>query len=147
MSHPHNSGSANQPDHDHGVPDLFAARISVTRESYTELLQKFELDLGCRPHVDPQPDGTGILLAYASEDRIREIQSAGYSIEVGENVSQLGRERQTEVGKGDRFEGGRIVPRGLGTKTGRDYDEDGEEREGEGNQTPRGGETGGGAAQ
>ena len=56
--------------------------------------------------------------AFAPEDQIREIQAAGYSVEVGENVSATARERQAEVGKGDRFEGGRVPPRGLGRKPG-----------------------------
>jgi hypothetical protein len=60
--------------------------------------------------------GKGNELFYATEERIRELQAAGYSIAVGENVSALGRERQAEVGKGDRFKGGRITPRGLGEK-------------------------------
>ncbi len=98
-------------------PDLFAVRITVTRESFDSLLNKFDLDVGCRPHLHATPDGTGILSAFATTDRIRELESAGYVVEVGENASELGRRRQEEVGKGDRFEGGRIVPRGLGEKT------------------------------
>ena len=98
-------------------PDLFTVRITVTRESFDSLLKTFDLDVGCRPHVDATADGTGILTAFATTDRIRELESAGYSVEVGENASELGRRRQEEVGKGDRFEGGRIVPRGLGEKT------------------------------
>lgn len=98
-------------------PDLFAVRITVTRESFDSLFKKFELDVGCRPHLHAAPDGTGILTAFATRDRIRELESAGYMVEVGENASELGRRRQEEVGKGDRFEGGRIVPRGLAEKT------------------------------
>ena len=97
--------------------DLFAVRITVTRESFDSLMKKFDLDIGCRPHVHASPEGSGILTAFATRDRIRELESAGYAVEVGENASELGRRRQEEVGKGDRFEGGRIVPRGLGEKT------------------------------
>jgi hypothetical protein len=123
MFDPTNSDGSNQTTREHStLPDLFAARISVTRESYTELLQKFALDLGCRPHVDGNSDGTGTLVAYVSEERMREIQSAGYSVEMGENVSALGRERQAEVGTGDRFEGGRIAPKGLGQKRGHGHE-------------------------
>jgi hypothetical protein len=92
-------------------------RITVTRESFDSLLKKFDLDVGCRPHVHAAADGMGILTAFATRDRIRELESAGYTVEVGENASELGRRRQEEVGKGDRFEGGRVVPRGLGEKT------------------------------
>ncbi len=98
--------------------DLFSARITVTRESFDSLLKKFDLDVGCRPHVHANSDGTGTLTAFATKERIRELEAAGYKVEVGENASELGRRRQEEVGKGDRFEGGRVVPRGLGKKTG-----------------------------
>jgi hypothetical protein len=97
--------------------DLFTVRITVTRESFDSLLKKFDLDVGCRPHVHAAADGTGVLTAFATRDRIRELESAGYTVEVGENASELGRRRQEEVGKGDRVEGGRVVPRGLGEKT------------------------------
>jgi hypothetical protein len=99
-------------------PDKFAVRITLTREAYDELLRRFELDLGCRPHVQVNADGTGTLLAYADEARIGELRAAGYTLERGENVSALGRERQREIGVGDRFQGGRVVPRGLGRKPG-----------------------------
>jgi len=114
-------GDANQfPGTEVIPPDLFAARIRVTRESLTKLLQTFELDVGCRPHPEVNSDGIGSLLAYATEERIRELQAAGYTVEAGENVSALGRQRQAEVGRGDRFQGGRIAPRGLGEKRDRD---------------------------
>lgn len=100
-------------------PDLFAIKVDVTPESLTELLGKFALDVGDRPHVEPKAEGAGTLYAFAPEAQIREIEAAGYSVEVGENVSETGRQRMAEVGAGDRFEGGRIPPRGLGHKPGR----------------------------
>src|SRR5215210_7252208 len=99
------------------LPDLFTVRITVTRESFEELLKKFDIDVGCRPHVHANADGTRSLTAFVTKERIRELESTGYSVEVGENASELGRQRQQEVGKGDRFEGGRVVPRGLGKKS------------------------------
>jgi hypothetical protein len=102
---------------DEQLPDLFEVRISGSRETLAQLLREFELDVGCRhPHVQPNPDRTATLRAYVTEDRIRELRAAGYTLEKGENVSALGRARQAEVGKGDRFEGGRQPPRGLGIK-------------------------------
>lgn len=102
-------------------PDLYEARIRVTPESFDELLKRFELDVGCRPHFHQNEDGTSTLTAFATPERIREIESAGYQVETGENISELGRRRQeSEVGKGDRFEGGRVAPRGLGKKEGRE---------------------------
>ena len=96
--------------------DLLAVRISVTRESFAELMQRFALDVGCRPVVEPTGDDSGTLLAFAPRTQIAELEAAGYRIEIGENVSEVGRQRQAEIGEGDRFVGGRSAPRGLGTK-------------------------------
>lgn len=100
------------------LPDLYEVRITVRRQEFEELLQKYPLDLGCRPHVERNADGTGTLLAFATAERIQELEAAGYKVEQGENVSAVGRERQKEVGSDDRFQGGRVIPRGLGRKTG-----------------------------
>lgn len=115
MNVPRNS---DVPPQDESLPDLFEVRITVRGEEFEELMQKYPLDLGCRPHVEMNADGTGTVQAFASTERIRELQTAGYKVEQGENVSATGRERQKEVGTGDRYQGGRIVPRGLGRKPG-----------------------------
>jgi hypothetical protein len=101
-----------------GPPDLYAARITGSRETIVRLMQSFDLDVGCRPHPEVNPDGSVTLLAYADEERMSRLRAAGYRVERGENVSAVGRQRQAEVGVGDRFMGGRIAPRGLGKKTG-----------------------------
>ena len=103
---------------DAAPPDLFAARVSVTRETYARLVQEFQVDVGCRPHVEVSPDGTGSLQIFASAAQIQALRAAGFLIEQGENASELGRKAQAEIGKGDRFEGGRVTPRGLGQKPG-----------------------------
>jgi len=120
------SGDANKSTSNAATPpDLYEARISGNRESLARVMQTFELDVGCRhPQVDPNPDRTATLLIYATKERIRELQEAGYKVEAGENVSELGRQRQKEVGQGDRFDGGRVAPRGLGKKPGH-YNEGG----------------------
>lgn len=98
-------------------PDLYEVRIFGSRDAIARALKDFDLDVGCRhPHVDATAGGTTTLLAYVSDARIRELESAGYKVERGQNVSALGRERQAEVGKGDRFEAGRKTPAGLGEK-------------------------------
>jgi hypothetical protein len=122
MNDQNRSDDVNQSQRNEDIPpDLYAARITGSRETLARLMQTFELDVGCRhPHVEPNPDRTATVVVYVTEQRIRELQAAGYSVERGENVSAVGRERQAEVGEGDRFEGGRVAPRGLGEKPGRD---------------------------
>jgi hypothetical protein len=101
---------------DHGLPDLFEVRITGALATVRDLVAKLDLDVGCRhPHVETNADRTVTVLAFASEAKIAEIASAGLKVERGTNVSALGRERQAEVGKGDRFEGGKVAPEGLGT--------------------------------
>jgi hypothetical protein len=121
MSDQTGSDGADQSQRNEAIPpDLYAARITASRETLTKVMREFALDVGCRPHPKMNPDGTATLLVYATEERIGELRAAGYGVERGENVSAIGRERQAEVGKGDRFEGGRVAPRGLGEKPGRD---------------------------
>jgi hypothetical protein len=113
-------GGSNEPRSDDAVPpDLYAVKVTGSREALAKLLQTFELDVGCRhPQLEPAAGRNAVLLVYASRERIGEIQAAGYSVEIGDNVSAQARDRQAEVGKGDRFEGGRVPPRGLGRKPG-----------------------------
>ena len=96
--------------------DVFAVRVRVTREQARRLVQRADLDFGDRPHIRPQSEDSAILEVFATQAQIAELRAQGLELEVGENVSAAGRERQAEVGKGDRFEGGRIPPKGLGTK-------------------------------
>jgi hypothetical protein len=98
--------------------DRFSVRLLVTRQQAAELLARDDLDFGCRPHLHPNPDGTATLDVLALRSTIDELRRAGHRLEVGENVSAAGRARQREVGEGDRFEGGRLPPRGLGRKSG-----------------------------
>ena len=120
MNDPTGPGDSNQSQRNEPIPpDLYAARITGSRETLAKLMQAFELDVGCRhPQIEANADTTATLLVYATKERIRELQDAGYNVETLENVSELGRQRQMEVGKGDRFEGGRVAPRGLGKKPG-----------------------------
>jgi hypothetical protein len=110
---------AGQPPDDAVPPDRFAIKVQVRPDTLGELLSRFELDVGDRPSVEPAPDGSGTLYAFAPEAQIRELEAAGYAVEVGENVSEVGRQRMGELAVGDRFEGGRIPPTGLGEKPGR----------------------------
>ena len=105
---------------DAAPPDLYAARVAVTRDTYARLVQEFHVDVGCRPDVEVRPDGTGSLQIFATAAQIQALRAAGFQVEQGENASERGRKAQAEIGKGDRFEGGRVTPRGLGRKPGED---------------------------
>jgi DNA/RNA endonuclease YhcR with UshA esterase domain len=106
------------------LPDLFEVEVTTKTDAIQEFFKRFQVDVGCRhPHTTRNDDGTLTVLVYASEEQIREIEESGYRVKRGENVTAVGRERQAEVGKGDRFEGGRTFPEGLGKLTRNDREE------------------------
>jgi hypothetical protein len=100
------------------VEDQFAVRVKVARGQADELLGRGEFDFGDHPNIEPNPDGTAILTLFASQAQVEALRGEGYEIEVGANLSARARERVAEVGQGDRFEGGKIPPRGIGRKIG-----------------------------
>jgi hypothetical protein len=98
--------------------DQFVVRVKATRGQVDELLRRGEFDFGDHPNITPNPDGTGNLDLFLTRTQIEALRARGYEVEVGLNLSARARERVADVGKGDRFEGGRIPPRGLGRKIG-----------------------------
>lgn len=88
-----------------------------TRESLSKLLKKQPLDIGGGgPSL--QNDGTVRVEAYVPEELLDKLKKSGWDFEIIEDATKVGKERQKEVGRGDRFEGGKILPRGLGKKEG-----------------------------
>ncbi len=81
------------------------------------LLEGF--DFGCRLHPEQAADGSVTAQAYVEERELEPLRRRGYEVRVIADATAAGRERQAEVGRDDRFEGGRIAPRGLGRKTGK----------------------------
>jgi hypothetical protein len=100
--------------------DIFAVRAKVTEEQALELVGRGGLDYGDRPNFDPGPDGMGNLDLFLSRAEMETLGSEGIEVEVVNNQSARARERTAEVGEGvgDRFEGGKIAPTGIGRKFG-----------------------------
>jgi hypothetical protein len=98
--------------------DIFLVLVEATdRESLRGLLQDPAIDFGCRPHVRSLGDGAVQVDAFIDERKIRELQAIpGLTVSILRNATASLRERQREVGIGDRFEGGATVPRGFGEK-------------------------------
>lgn len=100
------------------IADIYEARIIGKIEQLDALLRTFDLDVGCsHPHFDRVDDRTVSLLAYATLAQVERIRAQDYTVELGENVSQRAEALKGEIGTGDRFEGGRVVPRGFGVKS------------------------------
>jgi hypothetical protein len=101
-----------------GNEDIFAVQVTVTESQVRELLRRGDLYYGDRPHLRRSQSGKSQLDLFISRAQIDELASEGYEVSVSSNQSARLRERIAEVGKGDRFEGGRIPPTGLGRKIG-----------------------------
>jgi hypothetical protein len=70
------------------------------------------LDFGCKPTVIPEASG-GFSVPVIGEPEVLEgLRDEGLELTIDELP-----EPQSDVGEGDRFEGGRVTPRGLGEKT------------------------------
>ncbi len=94
-------------------PDKYSVRIIINESKEAQpLVRERGLDL---VQTEVLEDGKRYRLTfYLNKKEIKKLRKRGYKLEVGENVSELGIRRQSEVGKGDRFDGGRIAPKGLG---------------------------------
>jgi hypothetical protein len=83
-------------------------------DSLQRVLSLDGVDAGCRPRPRWTPEGIEIEL-FVEADALPELTSdPALSVEVGENVMEEAQARLAEVGVGDRFDGGRIAPRGIG---------------------------------
>ena len=95
--------------------EIRAATLAQIKE-FTDQMQP---DLGCRAIARAVEDGFAID-AYLPETALqaaREVRSAAaVSLHVVENASEVGRQRQQEVGGGNRFAARGEIPRGLGRK-------------------------------
>lgn len=88
---------------------------SKSAELLKEILRGQEVDLNCG---GPKRNDRGewVLELYGPRQLADRLNKAGVEVEVdGEFVKRMA-SRRKEVGSGDRFKGGRTVPRGLGRK-------------------------------
>jgi len=106
--------SADPPDSERD-DDIFAVRVRATEAQVHELVGR-GLDYGDRPHFSNLQGVKGQLDLFLSRDQIEGLHGEGYEVEIASNQSARQRERLGEVEQGDRYEGGRIPPKGLGRK-------------------------------
>jgi hypothetical protein len=108
-------GSTNDP--------VFRVRLEApTRSALRAFLDEVEADVGCRAVARRSATGYAID-AYLLKSRLATARSAStasaVSMTVLENQTEVGRERQAEVGQGNRYAARGEVPRGLGRKDNR----------------------------
>ena len=100
-------------------PDLHRIEVRArTVEELRSFLDGTDLDLGCRPAVR-HGEGELIVEAYATQPQIDGLRAsrsaAAVRVDVLENATSVGRSRQAEVGRQNRF-AARQIPSGLGIK-------------------------------
>ena len=85
------------------------------QKALNHILSTAKVDLDCgSPKKDS--DGNFVITVYAAPAEAKKIQALQYKHEVDEKYGDVLAERQKEVSKTDRFQGGKIKPVGLGVK-------------------------------
>lgn len=107
-----NGGNSSPQD-----PDVFRVLLyAPDRRSLAKVIRELDLDID-HQHPSEREDQKEVeIQGFLTQYQIDELKSRGWRLQVEENLSELGRERQKEVGRGDRFEGGKVKPTGLGRK-------------------------------
>jgi hypothetical protein len=95
--------------------DKFHTELFVEKEQeLKELLEQVNLDVE-HIHINKEKQVFEATV-FATLKQIDQLKDRKIQYSVYENLSEIGRMRQKEVGKGDRFDGGKISPKGLGIK-------------------------------
>ena len=96
--------------------DIVKIKIWVPdQKALREILSTAKVELECgSPKQDT--DGSFIVTLYASKPEANKITGLPFRHEVDENYGEVLKERQQEVSKTDRFQGGKVKPEGLGVK-------------------------------
>ena len=93
---------------------MLKVRIEGGREELSNFLRDHPLDLNCGG-TRRQADGSFVIEAFVPETQMQQLTRARLRIDVMEDASSKGLERQKEVSRENRFSRYQ-VPRGLGKK-------------------------------
>jgi hypothetical protein len=98
-------------------PDVFRVTLHAPdRAALARAVRELGLDIDHQHPADERGAKRVEIDGFLTQHQIDLLKGRGWELRVGENLSAIGRERQKEVGRGDRFEGGRKRPKGLGRK-------------------------------
>ena len=109
---------ANPADADEREDDIFAVRLRVTPDQARALVESGDYDTGDHPRFEMERNGIGRLDLFMSRAQVDELRGRGLELEIASNQSARARARVAELGEGDRYEGGKATPRGIGRKIG-----------------------------
>lgn len=93
-------------------------RIVIRAESpqqLREIIRQEDLDLNCGGARQTRT-GEWEVEAYTSAEVAERLRKSGYRIEIDKQFGMRAAARRSEVGTGDRFQDGRVRPRGIGKK-------------------------------
>jgi hypothetical protein len=93
-----------------GLPRRLDGVVRVHDEEALRGLLAKGLDFGCKPTIIREADGSFSVPVIATEEGLEALRAEGFQLTVNEQPEK------PEIGPGDRFEGGRIAPRGFGRK-------------------------------
>jgi hypothetical protein len=98
-------------------PDIFRVTLHAPdRDALAKVVRELGLDID-HQHPGEERDVKEVqITAFLTQQQIDELTRRQWTLHVEENLSEVGRQRQQEVAKGDRFEGGKVKPAGLGKK-------------------------------
>jgi hypothetical protein len=91
-------------------------------EALREVVRTRPADYGCRARAVPDERGGYTLYALVEPDQHDAMRTAGIDVEVLADEVPGERRAGATVGTGDRFDGGRIAPRGRGSRPENDQD-------------------------
>lgn len=80
-------------------------RITISsqdREAMLDLVRKYKIQV-IDHSIRSDESGDYFVDTFAEPAQIQELRNAGYQIEQHEDVDKRGKERQKEVGSGDRY--------------------------------------------
>lgn len=98
------------------MSDLVSIKLWLPdREALKKVLSSAQLGLDCG---SPKQDENGnfIITVYATPAEADKVIQLNYKSEIDPNYGAELQQRRDEVSKIDRFQGGTIVPKGIGTK-------------------------------
>lgn len=96
--------------------DVVQVKVWVPdQKALKEILSVGRFSLDC---ASPQRDESGnfVVTLYAPKAEANKLTQLKYRYEVDETYGEVLEQRQKEVSKTDRFQGGKIKPEGLGIK-------------------------------
>lgn len=85
------------------MPKLLVNIVEQDRDAMMDLLRKHRIEI-IRQTARVLDEGQGYSVdAIVETDQFENLHALGYRVEIKENIEEVGKARQTFVGKGDRF--------------------------------------------